>query len=137
MLRLHPPVPKDTKSAREDDTLPDGTFVPAGALVLFVPFTMARMQSIWGPDCCEFRPGRWATGEAAARSGADWGGKAQANVVETDKFGLPRIYAPDAYHAPIFQVHSTSFAVLPTTRPSSFVGPSPVAHWVVTRPAAL
>ena len=36
-LRLHPPVPKDVKQAVADDTLPDGTLVPAGTMVVYVP----------------------------------------------------------------------------------------------------
>jgi cytochrome P450 len=101
VLRLHPPVPKDMKSAIADDTLPDGTFVPMHAQILYVPYTMGRMESIWGKDALVFRPGRWLEGERAP-SRSDWGG-VQRNAIEKDKHGLPRIYAPDAYHAPIFQ----------------------------------
>lgn len=58
-LRLYPSVPKNMKIALRPDTLPDGTFVPAGCMVSHVPYMMGRMQSIWGNDAREFRPERW------------------------------------------------------------------------------
>jgi hypothetical protein len=60
-LRLHPPVPKDAKTSVEDDTLPDGTFVPAGTMMVYVPYVMGRDTGIWGEDAAEFRPMRWET----------------------------------------------------------------------------
>ncbi|KAK2968635.1 hypothetical protein RJ640_030715 [Escallonia rubra] len=58
-LRLYPSVPIDFKEVIEDDVLPDGTLVKKGARVLYCIFSMARTESIWGPDCCEFKPERW------------------------------------------------------------------------------
>jgi len=58
-LRLYPSVPCDSKVAIKDDTLPDGTFVPAGAVVQFNPYCMARDKDLWGDDAAEFRPERW------------------------------------------------------------------------------
>jgi len=58
-LRLYPSVPADSKVAINDDTLPDGTFVPAGTVVEFNPYSMARDRGLWGDDCEEFRPERW------------------------------------------------------------------------------
>ncbi|KAA8517897.1 hypothetical protein F0562_015371 [Nyssa sinensis] len=58
-LRLYPPVPVDTKTCQEDDVLPDGTFVGKGWSVTYHSYAMGRMESVWGKDCCKFRPERW------------------------------------------------------------------------------
>jgi len=62
-LRLHPPVPSDTKTAVKDDVLPDGTFIPAGAKVNYQPYIFGRLESLWGPDVTEFKPERWLSME--------------------------------------------------------------------------
>ncbi|KAJ1263138.1 hypothetical protein BS78_09G161500 [Paspalum vaginatum] len=58
-MRLFPPVQFDSKFAAGDDTLPDGTFVAGGTRVTYHTYAMGRMESVWGPDCSEFRPDRW------------------------------------------------------------------------------
>jgi 12-hydroxyjasmonoyl-L-amino acid 12-hydroxylase / fatty acid hydroxylase len=58
-MRLLPPVPFDSKFAAGDDKLPDGTEVKEGTRVTYHSYSMARMKSLWGPDCNEFRPERW------------------------------------------------------------------------------
>ncbi|KAJ1376557.1 Cytochrome P450 [Sesbania bispinosa] len=58
-MRLFPPVQFDSKFAKEDDVLPDGTFVRKGTRVTYHPYAMGRMERIWGPDCLEFKPERW------------------------------------------------------------------------------
>lgn len=58
-LRLFPPVPVDTKEAVRDDVLPDGTIVKKGNRVTYNLYAMARMPTIWGEDCNEFKPERW------------------------------------------------------------------------------
>ncbi|CBI40252.3 unnamed protein product, partial [Vitis vinifera] len=58
-LRLYPPVQFDSKFARQDDVLRDGTFVMKGTRVTYHPYAMGRIEAIWGPDCMEFRPQRW------------------------------------------------------------------------------
>jgi fatty acid omega-hydroxylase len=58
-LRLHPSVPVDSKTALQDDTLPDGTFIPKGCIVAYDIYSMGRDCSIWGDDAEEFRPDRW------------------------------------------------------------------------------
>jgi fatty acid omega-hydroxylase len=45
--------------AVEDDHLPDGTFIPKGTLVAFMPYHMGRSKSIWGPDATSFDPERF------------------------------------------------------------------------------
>ncbi|XP_058093685.1 cytochrome P450 86B1 [Magnolia sinica] len=58
-LRLYPSVPIDFKEVIEDDVFPDGTAVRKGARVIYSIFSMARMETIWGKDCREFKPERW------------------------------------------------------------------------------
>ncbi|KDP26701.1 hypothetical protein JCGZ_17859 [Jatropha curcas] len=58
-MRLYPSVPTEIKEVLEDDVLPDGSTLKKGARVLYCIFSMARMESIWGKDCLEFRPERW------------------------------------------------------------------------------
>jgi cytochrome P450 len=58
-MRLFPPVQFDSKFAAGDDTLPDGTVVAKGTRVTYHAYAMGRMESVWGPDCAEFRPERW------------------------------------------------------------------------------
>ncbi|KAJ3669207.1 hypothetical protein LUZ60_011157 [Juncus effusus] len=58
-MRLYPPVAIDTTSCKEDDFLPDGTFVGKGWFVSYSAYAMARIEDIWGKDCNEFKPERW------------------------------------------------------------------------------
>ncbi|KAF4442140.1 hypothetical protein F53441_11816 [Fusarium austroafricanum] len=60
-LRLRPPIPFEIKQAQQATTLPDGTFLPAGAIVLWCAWAMGRSHSTWGLDADEFRPERWLT----------------------------------------------------------------------------
>ncbi|KAL6870954.1 hypothetical protein ACP4OV_014802 [Aristida adscensionis] len=61
-MRLFPPVQFDSKFCAAADVLPDGTYVRAGARVMYHPYAMGRMPSIWGADHAAFRPERWLTG---------------------------------------------------------------------------
>ncbi len=36
--------------------------------MLFAPYVMGRLESIWGPDALEYKPARWALKENAATS---------------------------------------------------------------------
>eukprot|EP00249_Psilotum_nudum_P029744 c4102_g2_i1 orf=874-2526(+) len=58
-LRLYPAVPLETKTVASDDVLPDGTEVKEGNFVSYVPYSMGRVQYIWGPDADDFKPERW------------------------------------------------------------------------------
>ncbi|KAL9253806.1 Cytochrome P450 94C1-like protein [Drosera capensis] len=58
-LRLFPPVQMDSKFAKDEDVLPDGTPVKKGDKVSYHPYAMGRMETIWGRDCETFRPERW------------------------------------------------------------------------------
>lgn len=58
-LRLHPPVPRDGKTAFFNDVLPDGTHVKKGEIVQYVPYSMGRMPFLWGSDALKIKPERW------------------------------------------------------------------------------
>ncbi|EFJ17695.1 hypothetical protein SELMODRAFT_113847 [Selaginella moellendorffii] len=58
-LRLFPAVPLNFKRAATDDVLPSGAVVKRGSTVSYVPYCMARVESIWGSDASQFRPERW------------------------------------------------------------------------------
>jgi cytochrome P450 len=58
-LRLFPSVPKDIKTALQADVLPDGTYVPAGATLAYLPYAMGRSPALWGEDCEAFVPERF------------------------------------------------------------------------------
>ena len=60
-LRLFPSVPKDVKVAEKADTLPDGTRVPGGAKVAYLPYVMGRSTELWGPTAAQFLPARFFT----------------------------------------------------------------------------
>ncbi|KAL6716916.1 hypothetical protein ACLMJK_004828 [Lecanora helva] len=59
VLRLYPPVPIELKESTTASTFPDGTWVPQGAVVIWVTWAMGRSRHIWGDDADEFRPERW------------------------------------------------------------------------------
>ncbi|CAL4960887.1 unnamed protein product [Urochloa decumbens] len=66
-MRLYPPVAMDTHCCKEDDFLPDGTFVGRGWLTTYSAYAMARVEDVWGKDCEEFRPERWLSEDGAFR----------------------------------------------------------------------
>lgn len=39
--------------------LPDGTPLKANNIIIYSPYGMGRMTSIWGPDAKDFKPERW------------------------------------------------------------------------------
>jgi 12-hydroxyjasmonoyl-L-amino acid 12-hydroxylase / fatty acid hydroxylase len=61
-MRLFPPVQFDSKFCTAAAVLPDGTYVAGGARVMYHPYAMGRMPSVWGADHAAFRPQRWLTG---------------------------------------------------------------------------
>ncbi|KAH9299602.1 hypothetical protein KI387_031284 [Taxus chinensis] len=58
-LRLYPSIPHDHKGTLNSDVLPDGTRIHSGMRFLYSIYSQGRMESIWGPDCMEFKPERW------------------------------------------------------------------------------
>ncbi|KAH8601387.1 cytochrome P450 [Bisporella sp. PMI_857] len=58
-VRLYPPVPFELKQCEQATTLPDGTFLPKGAILIWCTWAMNRSQLIWGPESDVFEPERW------------------------------------------------------------------------------
>ncbi|KAK1999444.1 cytochrome P450 [Colletotrichum falcatum] len=58
-LRIFPPIPFEIKQAVQATTLPDGTFLPQNAVIVWCTWAMNRSRITWGPDADEFRPERW------------------------------------------------------------------------------
>jgi cytochrome P450 len=66
-LRLHPPIPRNSREALRDTTLPvgggpDGTapiLVPKGTQVGYQVFSMHRRKDVYGEDADDFVPERW------------------------------------------------------------------------------
>ncbi|KAL8668287.1 MAG: hypothetical protein Q9168_007082 [Polycauliona sp. 1 TL-2023] len=58
-LRLYPPVPFELKECTAPTTFPDGTWLPEGSAVIWVPWAMGRSRQIWGDDSEKFKPERW------------------------------------------------------------------------------
>lgn len=57
VLRLYPSVPKEGKWVFKDDVLPDGSHVTKDSWVLFVPYVMGRLETLWA-DAGAFKPER-------------------------------------------------------------------------------
>lgn len=66
-MRLYPPVPVDTKNCKEEHVLPDGTFIGKDWFMTYHTFAMGRMESIWGKDCCDYKPERWMESNGICR----------------------------------------------------------------------
>jgi cytochrome P450 len=66
-LRLHPPIPRNSREALRDTTLPTGggpngtepIFVPEGTQVGYQIFSMHRREDVYGGDADDFVPERW------------------------------------------------------------------------------
>lgn len=58
-LRLYPPIPFEIRECEKATTLPDGTFLPEKALVVWSLWAMNRSTITWGEDAGVFRPERW------------------------------------------------------------------------------
>ncbi|XP_030456424.1 cytochrome P450 94A2-like [Syzygium oleosum] len=62
-MRLFPPVPINSRLTVDDDVLPDGTHVGKGWFADYSAYAMGRSEEVWGPECREFKPGRWLEGD--------------------------------------------------------------------------
>jgi cytochrome P450 len=68
VLRLHPTVPLNFRTAIRDTILPRGggpdesepIVVPKGTKVVYTVYTTQRLVEYWGDDAEDFRPERWA-----------------------------------------------------------------------------
>jgi cytochrome P450 len=58
-LRFYPPVPFELKQCEQATTLPDGTYLPKTAVLVWCTWAMNRSRLIWGPDADDFKPERW------------------------------------------------------------------------------
>lgn len=68
-LRLYPPVPIEIKQTLRALTLPDGTSLPASAVVVWCIWSLNRSETTFGPDAHSFRPGRWVDDEHDTKNG--------------------------------------------------------------------
>lgn len=83
-IRLYPLVPFELKECTAPTTFPDGTWLPKGAVVLWVPWAMGRSTLIWGDDATTFRPERWLERSLE------------------DPEGKPSLMSKTAYEFPVF-----------------------------------
>ncbi|EXJ57032.1 hypothetical protein A1O7_07376 [Cladophialophora yegresii CBS 114405] len=65
-LRLYPPVPFEIKQTTQPVTLPDGTSLPAGAIVVWCIWALNRASSTFGEDAHVFNPSRWLENDKAS-----------------------------------------------------------------------
>lgn len=66
-LRFYPPVPVELKECTAPTTFPDGTWLPKGAVVMWVTWAMGRSKNIWGEDADDFRPQRFLVEDQNAK----------------------------------------------------------------------
>jgi len=86
-LRLHPPIPLDTKFARVDVAFPDGTQVRAGDQCTYPIYAMNRLTTLWGDDASQFRLKRFAAETAdSGTTGAHTGSGSSGNFPNPYKF---------------------------------------------------
>jgi cytochrome P450 len=72
-LRLYPPVPFELKQCEQATTLPDGTFLPKHAILIWCTWAMNRSRLIWGEDADIFRPERWLdNGDLVSRTAYEY-----------------------------------------------------------------
>ncbi|KAG0145318.1 hypothetical protein CROQUDRAFT_45993 [Cronartium quercuum f. sp. fusiforme G11] len=67
-LRLHPPVWYNGRYSFEEDVLPSGIYVPAGARCQFYVRQFQRDPLIWGKNAEDFVPERWLDGKQNVHS---------------------------------------------------------------------
>jgi cytochrome P450 len=58
-FRLHSPAPESFRFSVHDDTLPDGTFIPGGSLIMYSPYSVCHSDKVWGNDAHIFDPNRF------------------------------------------------------------------------------
>lgn len=99
-LRLYPPVPIEIKECTAPTEFPDGTLLPKGGLVMWIPWAMGRSKNIWGDDADRFCPERWLLPQK--RSGkylANDLTKGETAAVEKEN---PKLISKSAFEFPVF-----------------------------------
>ncbi|KAI1272897.1 cytochrome P450 [Xylaria sp. FL0933] len=73
-LRLYPPIPFEIRECEQATTLPDGTFLPKKAIIVWSLWAMNRSKRLWGEDADVFKPERWFTedGKLMAKSSSEF-----------------------------------------------------------------
>ncbi|KAI3320337.1 cytochrome P450 [Xylariaceae sp. AK1471] len=73
-LRLYPPIPFEIRECERATTLPDGTFLPKKAIVVWSLWAMNRSRLTWGEDADMFKPERWLTddGKFTSKSASEF-----------------------------------------------------------------
>jgi len=72
-LRLYPPIPFEIRQCDQQTTLPDGTFLPKSAVLLWCSWAMGRSKTTFGEDADDFRPERWLIdGKFSAKSPSEF-----------------------------------------------------------------
>ncbi|SPQ26795.1 920021cf-8b7b-4732-ba84-2935a329106d [Thermothielavioides terrestris] len=83
-LRLYPPIPFEIRQCQADTTLPDGTFLPRHAVLVWCLWAMHRSRLTWGADADAFRPERFLEQQEQQHGGGegdDEGGGAKPRFV--------------------------------------------------------
>lgn len=72
-LRLFPPIPIEIQEARTELTLPDGTLLPKGSVIVYSIWALNRARQIYGDDAESFKPSRWLNdGKFVAKSASEF-----------------------------------------------------------------
>ncbi|GMF37630.1 unnamed protein product [Phytophthora fragariaefolia] len=58
-IRLNPVAPAMQRTAAQDTTLYNGTFIKTGTRVILPHYAMGHLETVWGPDAEQFKPERW------------------------------------------------------------------------------
>jgi cytochrome P450 len=69
-LRLYPPIPFEIRQCQAPTTLPDGTFLPKDAVLVWCLWAMQRSRLTWGDDADEFRPERFLVSDSSTDTSA-------------------------------------------------------------------
>ncbi|MCJ1444641.1 MAG: hypothetical protein MMC23_005143 [Stictis urceolatum] len=101
-LRLNPAVPFEIKETTRQTVLPDGTWLPKGAAVLWVPYAMGRNPLIWGEGAGEFRPERWLLHSPSTTSIPDRGSKRRGDRGDRGDRAHVELLTKSAFENPVF-----------------------------------
>lgn len=95
-LRLYPPIPFEIRQCERATSLPDGTYLPTGAVLVWCIWAMNRSTHIWGSDATLFRPERWFP--------ADESDKTNTSDAESPHYGTskPKLKTRSAFEYPVF-----------------------------------